>query len=93
MPGNCISVGLDESKNNEPYWAIYPNPSKDKLNIYVDEAIATISIYDMFGNLIIQHNKISSPLQLLNTGSLSGLYFIVIELQKGKIIQSKFISQ
>lgn len=93
MPGHCISVGIDEAKNNEPYWAIYPNPSKDKLNIYVDEPILTISIYDMFGELIIQQNKIFSPLQILNTGSLSGVYLIVIELQKGKTIQSKFISK
>ena len=93
MPGNCISVGVEEPKNNEPYWAIYPNPSKDKLNIYVDEPIVTISIYDMFGKLIIQHNKIFSPLQILNTGSLSGLYLIFIELKNGKTIQSKFISK
>jgi len=93
MPGNCISLGIDEAKNNEPYWAIYPNPSKDKLNIYVDEPISTISIYDMFGKLIIQHNEVFIPFKILNTESLSGVYLIVIELQKGKTIQSKFISK
>jgi len=93
MPGNCYNVGVNEPKEQEPYWAIYPNPSKNKLNIYVDEPVESISIYDVAGRLITQHSETNQPLQTLNTSNLIGVYLVVIKLQNGGVIQSKFISQ
>ena len=93
MPGNCNPTGIAETDNRAPYFALYPNPSKDKLNIYVDEPIKTISVYDLLGKLVFTQNYTVGKLQTINTSELSGIYAIVIELEEGKTIQSKFISQ
>jgi len=65
------TTGIFEPDNRQPYLALYPNPSKDQLNIYVDEPIKTISIYDLIGKLIFTENYSSGNLQTINTSQLS----------------------
>ncbi|MCH2023493.1 MAG: CotH kinase family protein [Saprospiraceae bacterium] len=93
MPGNCILTNISRTDKRKPYCAIYPNPSFDKLNIYVDEPIEYINVYDLSGRLIIDHLLMPQQLQILNVKSLTGMYLVVIKLKDGQVIQSKFISQ
>lgn len=93
MPGNCIPTSISRPEIREPYVALYPNPSKTNLNIYVNEPIKCISVYDALGKLILTKNCSSVQLESINTSQLSGVYALIIELDNGKIIQSKFINQ
>ncbi|MCB9359733.1 MAG: CotH kinase family protein [Flavobacteriales bacterium] len=93
MPGNCTTVGIEKPKQLAPYWSIYPNPSRDLLNIYVDEEIKIIKIYDVSGRLIKTETSTSNNLCTVNVSNLSGIYFVEIQLTTGKKIQSKFVSQ
>lgn len=93
MPGYCPNVSLEELAKQEPYLAVYPNPSEDHVNVYVDEPIRKISIYDLSGKLIEEHIGEGKLLISMDASSLSGVFLLTIELDGGKILQSKFVSQ
>ena len=67
MPGLCPNLGLEENANTAPYMAVYPNPSTNELNVYVDEMIQFIEIHDISGKLVSHHEANSSQTMTLNT--------------------------
>ena len=64
-------------KNKNSKVLIYPNPSREKVNIEIinfDGKIKT-ELYDLIGNLIIKTNKTTIDLQFLS----KGVYLLEIE--------------
>ncbi len=93
MPGNCPNLGIDDELAKEPYLAIYPNPSSVETNVYVDEPIEEILIYDISGKLVRTIDANGNSLVNIDTGSLSGVFMLKIRLESDKVLQSRIITQ
>ncbi len=93
MPGNCPNVGLNEGFiQKQPYFVIYPNPSKNELNIYVNQPIEKIELYDISGKLLLlkiinYENQIK-----LNTSEFVGLLSLRVYLKDGRVLTRKLVS-
>jgi len=66
---------------------IYPNPSKDQINIDYHNEIKEVSIFNLNGKQLLKSDS-----KVVNVSSLqNGLYFIVINDKNNKIIKKKLI--
>jgi hypothetical protein len=93
MPGNCPNLGTNELASKEPYWNVYPNPTHDILNVYVDQPINSISISDASGK-IVQHQFVNgSTIAQTITSQLNGVYLLKVELANGRIINTRIVCQ
>lgn len=65
---------------------VYPNPTSDQVHIVV-QASTTLSIFDAQGKLMLKRalNKGDNEIDL--TSLSSGVYFVVIQGQKTKLIK------
>jgi len=84
---NCL-IATDEV--TKPKLTVSPNPAKDFIQLYINEKIEKIEIYDEAGRFVstptTDHNRI-------NVSKLkSGVYY-VSTLINGKILKTKFIKQ
>lgn len=83
-----LSCVLGVNEVNEVTFSIYPNPTKDILQIAIDEPIKNVSIFTLQGRLVNQYKNSTINISNLQTG----LYFIEIETENGKGVQ-KFIKE
>jgi len=84
-------VLYDNSKSGEV--AIYPNPTKDVINISVPEGFEAedIEVFDVLGN---QFMKIQSDLKEFDVKYLkSGLYIIIVSDKSGRFVTGKFVKR
>ena len=90
------SVGIDESTLSNSI-RVYPNPTKNKINIHFDIAMQNvdISIYSISGKLLKEtHRENANTLISLNTSDFSeGYYFIKIQSNQGVFTQSFVIQR
>ena len=93
MPGTCATLGLDENIKTAPYMAVYPNPSTNELNIYVDEAIQFIEIHDISGKRVGHYEVNSNQSKTINTSEFVGVFLVSVHLEDGKKLTSRIISQ
>ncbi len=83
---NSISENSDEE-----IVSIFPNPSKDVLNIAYEKQIAEVRIYDLNGKL---HESFTKTYKVIEVSHLnSGIYLIEIMFQDGVKITSKFMKE
>ena len=68
-----------------PKVKIYPNPAKDVLSIEIPNEVKTITIYNMLGIKLKEVTQNLNKISLINMPT--GLLFIEIETDKGKVIQ------
>lgn len=71
---------------------IYPNPSKDIVNIITKEDIQGIEVYDIQGRLLQTLQIKTSSAQIDLSGRQSGIYLIKVATAKGVMVQ-KVIKQ
>ncbi|MBO3116246.1 T9SS type A sorting domain-containing protein [Winogradskyella sp. DF17] len=86
------SLSMDTEQNFN--LILYPNPSKEWLNIQFGETLekGLLSIYDVNGRLI-QQKEVSGDTLLLNIENLnSGMYILSIEEQNSKVVK-RFMKQ
>jgi len=90
------SVGIDEIALSNSI-SIYPNPTKNKINIHFDIKMQNldISIYSISGKLLKEeHREDSNTLISLNTSAFSeGYYFIKIQSNQGVFTQGFIIQR
>lgn len=80
-----------KSTNNSLY--IYPNPTKNLLNIVVSDALSLkIDIYGIDGKLI-EHKTITKNTAIDVSKYQSGLYFINATTNKGEVFRNKFVKE
>lgn len=96
---NCISVSLENFKDDKTNTTIniYPNPTKDNITITVGEfeKIISYTIYDSTGFTVDLNSKFHSEsnTQKINLSNLrKGLYIINIETDKGNY-KKQFIKE
>ena len=73
--------------------SIFPNPAKEKITIKTNfKEHYHVNIYSFSGKLVSSHKEIMSKKYTINTSELnSGIYFIQVISQKGKIFTKKII--
>lgn len=74
---------------------VFPNPTSDKVDIYLDEhtLIESIELCDMQGRLLMKEEHIDASLKTLNIAQLNkGLYMVRINTKGGTIVR-KIVKQ
>lgn len=71
--------------------SIFPNPTKDFINIDIDKTITSFEIYDRSGRLIMQKSDSSNTIDVSQL--INGLYTIVFADRDDKYYFSQFIKQ
>lgn len=91
---NCF-LGNDELKANEFQFSVYPNPATDVININVDnlKGNATVTIYDIVGNEIVNSNLVNGKNTLNIENLTSGIYFYTIRKDNAIIETKKVVVQ
>ena len=88
--GNFSTDGvLSVTDNLSTSMAVYPNPTKDILNISGAEK-SIIAIYDILGKLILEKKEIRNPEEVQVSQLQAGTYFIKIS-RDGETTTKKFI--
>ena len=93
--GSCkyLSVGIDDNFTSEKPINIYPNPTKNLLNIVVHDAqVLKIEIFAIDGKLIEQ-KSITKNTTVDVSKYQSGLYFIHATNNKGEVYRNKFVKE
>ena len=94
LPGICdLSVN---SINGENDIDVYPNPSKDNVNIASNEHLKSIEIYDQTGKVISTFDLNNESLKTIQISLLpynSGVYFLKITLADDRVSQRRFVKQ
>lgn len=85
-----IDGALSTSINVQTNFSVFPNPTKDVLNITNIQKMDAITILDVLGKSIFE--KIESTSQIDVSRLQQGLYFIQI-LSQGKTFTQKFIKE
>ena len=80
------------SSEMENKFIIYPNPTTEELNLYVDKTtILSYQIFDSHGSLIQTKSFNNKTLVKINTSSfMKGVYFVEVKTELGTI-KKKFI--
>lgn len=74
--------------------SIYPNPVLEKLQInQTSHQYSIAKIYDVQGKKIGQHSLENSKSSIDVKSFISGLYFLVLESEKGKRVTQKFVKK
>lgn len=88
-------TGISDFENQFSEITIYPNPTQSQLTIsnLPSSFKGSASIYNSVGQLI-QSEQISDSQFILQTGQLSsGIYFIQVRSENGKMTTNKFIKE
>jgi hypothetical protein len=84
------NVGIDE--NVLSALSLYPNPSKDYINIDLPEKPEEIFITDLTGKEILRVNHISDRSIRIDVSNYTpGLFFISVLLEDGSYVPGKFV--
>ena len=79
--GGCT---LDIEDHTTTTFNLFPNPSKEFLNIQSNDIVKNVKIYNIIGNEVINVSETNS----INILALSkGMYFVVVETDKGIGVQ------
>jgi len=89
--GNC-ALGIDELENIN--LIVWPNPAQDVLNIETDSPMERIAVYNQLGGIVSSYELVvGSKLEQLDVSRFKrGLYFLVVETEKG-VETRKFVKQ
>lgn len=91
---NPIDVGIIEADGIKNNISIYPNPTKNKLNVDFVSAIADeLIITDVLGKTVLRKTDLIAHQQLSLEDIESGVYFYQIIQDKRRIVQGKIIKE
>jgi hypothetical protein len=86
------SLTIDEHFNEQELFTVYPNPSKDVLNVkYHTNQVYDITVYTSLGKLLATYEKANDNFQVPVEQLSNGLYFITIKDETGNTATLKFI--
>jgi len=88
-----IGVGNEDEKKqfkNTQTCILYPNPSKSILNIAVKQPIKTLGVVNVFGVKQPVNKKENT---LIIEDYKKGMYYLIIQLNNGKVLTKSFIKE
>ncbi len=84
--------GITENVNNSDI-SVFPNPTKDVLNITATGTISRIKVLNVFGQLVYT-NEVNAENTKINTGAFAnGIYYIQIETKNGIVTKSVSVNK
>ncbi|MBL7936918.1 MAG: multicopper oxidase domain-containing protein [Bacteroidia bacterium] len=87
-----LSVGVNELKNNNNSFSIYPNPTNSIVNIDAKE-MTSVSIFNTLGEMVYTQNKISTNSLQINTSQWSkGLYTVQVNSNNQSIAKKIIVN-
>lgn len=87
------TLSVNDITNNEDQIRMYPNPTKDQLNINTAANIEQVTIYDMSGKRILQNGNITGNSHVLQLEQLSsGMYMVQIKTEKTTSLKKLIIN-
>lgn len=87
-----LSVGVNELKNNNNSFSIYPNPTNSIVNIDAKE-MTSVSIFNTLGEMVYTQNKISTNSLQINTSQWSkGLYTVQVNSNNQSITKKLIVN-
>ncbi len=86
---NTTDVNENTSISDEV--VVYPNPSKNEINVLSNDNIRSISIYDITGNVIYFRDSVHQKHFRENFNFSSGLYFVQIKTENQSVLVKKII--
>ncbi len=84
------SLGIKENNLQNNNINVYPNPSKDLINIKISDKIENIKIYNFIGQIVFDEIINDNSVQINTSNYKPGIYFITIKT-KNKLINKKII--
>ena len=89
------SIGFNGNNINNSNIILYPNPSKNKVNVKthnINQPITSIKIYNQLGAILFEQTGLRTFDKSINLGNMeSGIYFITIIFEKGVTVNKKII--
>ncbi|MEI7504326.1 MAG: T9SS type A sorting domain-containing protein, partial [Paludibacter sp.] len=86
---NCGAAGLENIVSNETF--IYPNPTKDVINIKSDYPVQTVTVSSLLGQTL-KVTEIKGDDKVINISEIpSGNYLITAKLENGKILVNRIV--
>jgi len=89
----CNANGMSENSNNNNLVKIFPNPSKDGVNIKSDKIISKVEIFNSQGQLIKTVNSQNKEISVSIDGVLRGIYFAKVHTNNGDMWTGKIIKE
>ncbi|GAB4207172.1 MAG: hypothetical protein Fur0023_17710 [Bacteroidia bacterium] len=86
---NPTNVSENASILNEVM--VYPNPSKNEINVLSNDNIRSISIYDITGKLMYLNDSVYQTHFRENFNFSAGLYFIQVKTENQQILVKKIV--
>lgn len=85
-PSNTVQVVITSVIDNEESLVnIYPNPARDMLNIELPDDVQLVTIMNPVGQMVYSNHLKSGKTTIDLNGFMSGVYFIQISTENGKI--------
>lgn len=90
VAGDCEELGVNDLSSFD--FAYYPNPVKDVLNIQSKAAVKEVSIFNLAGQKVVNHARVSQG--QIDVNSLTpGTYVFKVTLENGQIETFKIVKK
>jgi hypothetical protein len=95
----CLTIGLNELKDNNLNIRLHPNPANDVLNIEfstsseLTEQLITIEITNTLGQVVLNETSIAQSLKLKTDNLQSGLYYLSIKTKDNTITRKIMVQK
>lgn len=93
QPFEVLVVGSDSSLDHINLTSAFPNPASKELHLTIAENIEGYSycLYTMSGQLLLKNDLISQKTIIPVEDIVSGVYFLTVKNQEGKIKKFKIV--
>ncbi len=81
------NVGINDNVNASSFVTLYPNPTKDMVNLRSIDNMSTVSVYDVFGKNIANYEVSGNEAQINVSNLASGLYVAKIATENGVVVK------
>ena len=81
------NVGINDAENASSFVSLYPNPTKDMVNLRSNDNMSMVSIYDVFGKNIANYEVSGNEAQINVSNLASGLYVAKIATENGVVVK------
>ncbi|HRI59865.1 MAG TPA: PKD domain-containing protein [Saprospiraceae bacterium] len=94
----CVLVDFSSSSAGEPgsrvELSVVPNPARDMTTVRLTGAtVQSAVLLDVFGKTVLQKSNAGSEFDLSLTGYPAGVYFLVVETDKGRVVRKVVIGE
>ena len=81
------NVGINDNVNASSFVTLYPNPTKDMVNLRSIDNMSTVSVYDVFGKNIANYEVSGNEAQINVSNLASGMYVAKIATENGVVVK------